>query len=138
MPVDNVPSSSVNGFVSIETDIQAMEEFAATLANEVQNGYEPHLQQVVTAMMTELPLATPNFPELQSFLKVHHEAQQQTFSNTFNFRDGTHHFATVAKSISEEYGSSDAYAKARVGDVNAAFLAASNPLTGDNGSKADH
>jgi hypothetical protein len=137
MPADNGPSSSVNGFVSIETDIQAMEEFAATLANEVQMGYEPHLQQVVTAMMTELPVANANFPELQSFLKLHHEVQQQTFSNTFNFRDGTNHFATVAKSISEEYGSSDAYAKARVRDVNDGFIAASQPFRAESGSQVD-
>jgi hypothetical protein len=128
MPVDNGPPSWIDNFGSIETDIQAMEEFAATLANEVQTGYEPHLQQVVTAMLTELPGGSSTFPELQSFLKLHHEAQQQTFSNTFNFRDGTHQFATVAQSISEQYGSSDAYARAKVSDVNNGFVAANNPL----------
>jgi len=137
MPVDNEPPSWIDNFGSIETDIQAMEEFAATLANEVQTAYEPHLQQVVTAMLTELPGGNANFPELQSFLKLHHEAQQQTFSNTFNFRDGTHQFATVAKSISEEYGSSDAYARAKVKDVNDGFVAANNPLTSEGGSKVD-
>jgi hypothetical protein len=137
MPVDNGPPSWIDNFGSIETDIQAMEDFAATLANEVQTGYEPHLQQVVTAMMTELPGGNPNFPELQSFLKQHHEAQQQTFSNTFNFRDGTHHFATVAKSISAEYGSADAYAKAKVADVTDGFLAASDPTMSDGGTRVD-
>ncbi|GAA3336117.1 hypothetical protein GCM10020358_07060 [Amorphoplanes nipponensis] len=113
---------------SIETDIKAMEEFAATLANEVQKGYDPHLQQVIPAMMTELPAANSDFPELQSFLQLHHDAQQQTFCNTFNFRDGTHHFAVVAKSISEEYASSDAFAQAKVRDVTDGFEAASDPL----------
>jgi hypothetical protein len=131
------PPTWIDGFGSIETDIQAMEEFAAALANEVQTGYEPHLQQVVTAMMTEIPAGNPNFPELQSFLKLHHEVQQQTFSNTFNFRDGTHQFATVAKSISEEYGTSDAYAQAKVRDVNDGFVAASNPLMSEDGSRVD-
>jgi hypothetical protein len=135
MPIDDGPPSWIDNFESIETDIQAMEEFAATLANEVQTGYEPHLQQVVTAMLTELPGGNPNFPELKSFLLLHHEVQQQTFSNTFNFRDGTHQFAVVAKSISEEYGSSDAYAKAKVRDVEDAFLAASQPSPTDDGSK---
>jgi hypothetical protein len=129
-----VPTSSTDDFASIETDIRAMEEFAATLANEIQTGYEPHLQQVVTAMMTELPGGSANFPELQSFLKVHHEVQQQTFANTFNFRDGTHQFATVAKSISEEYGDSDAYAHAKVRDINEAFVAANRSAMTQDGT----
>jgi hypothetical protein len=128
MPVDNGPPPLIGSGSSIETDIQAMEEFAATLANEVQTGYDPHLQQVIPAMLTELPAANSDFPELASFLQQHHEVQQQTFSNTFNFRDGTNHFAVVAKSISEEYASSDAFANARVRDVNDGFDAAANPL----------
>jgi hypothetical protein len=137
MPIDDGPPSWIDNFESIETDIQAMEEFAATLANEVQTGYEPHLQQVVTAMLTELPGGNPNFPELQSFLLLHHEVQQQTFSNTFNFRDGTHQFAVVAKSISEEYGSSDAYAKAKVQDIDDAFTAVNNPIASEGGTRVD-
>ncbi|GID94465.1 hypothetical protein ACFQFC_27340 [Amorphoplanes digitatis] len=131
MPVDREPPSWIDDFGSIETDIQAMEEFAATLANEVATGYEPHLQQVVTAMLTELPAGSADFPELGGFLTRHHEVQQQTFSNAFNFRDGTHHFATVAKSISDEYGTTDAYAHAKVADVTDAFAAASDPLSGE-------
>ena len=134
MGVDFGPPPVIGSESSIETDIRAMEEFAATLANEVQNGYDPPLQQVIPAMMTELPAANSDFPELQSFLQQHHEAQQQTFSNTFNFRDGTHHFAVVAKSISEEYASSDAFAHAQVRDVNDGFEAASNPLMGETGT----
>ena len=138
MLADDGPPSWIDNFGSIETDIQAMEEFAATLANEVQTGYDPHLQQVIPAMLTQLPEGSGDFPELQSFLKLHHEVQQQTFSNTFNFRDGTNHFAVVAQSISEEYAASDAFARAKVRDVNDGFDAASNPLrsetgTGENG-----
>ncbi|MFI7541070.1 hypothetical protein [Actinoplanes sp. NPDC049599] len=134
MIADDGPPPLIGSESSIETDIRAMEEFAATLANEVQNGYDPPLQQVIPAMMTELPAAGPDFPELQSFLQLHHEVQQQTFSNTFNFRDGTNHFAVVAKSISEEYASSDAFARARVRDVNDGFDAAANPLLSETGS----
>ncbi|GAA3902982.1 hypothetical protein [Actinoplanes auranticolor] len=138
MIADDGPPALIGSESSIETDIRAMEEFAATLANEVQNGYDPHLQQVIPAMLTKLPRANSDFPELESFLTLHHEVQQQTFSNTFNFRDGTHHFAVVAKSISKEYASSDAFARAQVRDVNEGFDAASNPLrsetgTGENG-----
>jgi len=133
---DNGPASMFTAeFTSIETDIQAMEEFAAALADEVQSGYEPHLQQIVTAMMTELPEGSPIFPELRGFMQQHYDVQLQTFSNTFNFRDGTHQFATVAQSISEEYADSDAYARARVSDVTDGFEAANNPLDGETGQK---
>ena len=118
------PTSSITSFASIDTDIEAMEEFARTLANEVQAGYEPNLQRVTATMMTVLPKANGLFPELQGFLKVHHEVQNQTFANTFNFRDGTHVFAAAAQSISEEYRNSDAYAHAQVKDVEKAFTEA--------------
>ena len=133
MVADNGPPPLIGSESSIETDIRAMEEFAATLANEVQTGYEPQLQKVIPAMMTELPRANSDFPELDNFLTLHHEVQQQTFSNTFNFRDGTHHFAVVAQSISEEYASSDAFAQAKVRDVTDGFEAASNPLMSETG-----
>jgi hypothetical protein len=137
MVADNGPPPLIGSESSIETDIQAMEEFAATLAKEVQSGYDPVLQKVIPAMMTELPRANSDFPELESFLTLHHEVQQQTFSNTFNFRDGTHHFATVAKSISKEYGETDAFAQAKVRDVTEGFAAATDPFAGETtGEKA--
>ena len=137
MPIDREPPSWIDNFGSIETDIQAMEEFAATLAKEVQTGYSPHLDQVTAAMMTKLPEANEKIPELQNFLLHHREVQQQTFSNTWNFRDGTHHFAQAAKTISAEYGDTDAYAKAKVSDVNDAFAATNQPLSSTDGSEAD-
>ncbi|MEU4213780.1 hypothetical protein [Actinoplanes sp. NPDC026623] len=121
MPVDNEPPSWIDNFGSIETDIQAMEEFAATLAHEVETGYQPHLEQVTAIMLTKVPEANPEFAELQSFLQYHHEVQQQTFSNTFNFSAGTRHFASAAQEISDEYQGSDAYANAKVKDVDRAF-----------------
>lgn len=130
MPVDNGPPPLIGSDSSIETDIQAMEEFAATLANEVQTGYDPQLQLVIPAMLTTLPDGNSDFPELVSFLQLHHEVQQQTFSNTFNFRDGTNHFAVVAQSISEEYAASDAFARAKVRDVNDRF----DPLQSETGT----
>jgi hypothetical protein len=134
MPQDFGPPPVIGSESSIETDIQAMEEFAATLANEVQNGYDPPLQQVIPAMLTKLPRVNSDFPELESFMQLHHEVQQQTFSNTFNFRDGTHHFAVVAKEISKEYASSDAFARAKVSDVTNGFNAATDPTMTETGN----
>ncbi|MGW4941388.1 hypothetical protein ACWEOZ_07340 [Actinoplanes sp. NPDC004185] len=132
MIADDGPPPLIGSESSIETDIRAMEEFAATLANEVQTGYDPQLQKVIPAMLTVLPRANSDFPELESFLHLHHEVQQQTFSNTFNFRDGTHHFAVVARDISKEYADSDAFAQAKVRDVNEGFAAVSDPQRSEN------
>jgi hypothetical protein len=134
MGADFGPPPVIGSESSIETDIRAMEEFAATLANEVRNGYDPPLQQVIPAMLTELPAVNSDFPELHGFMQLHYEVQLQTFANTFNFRDGTNHFAVVAKSISEEYASSDAFARARVHDVTAGFDAAADPAMSDTRS----
>ena len=132
MPVDNEPPSWIDSFDSIETDIQAMEEFAATLANEVESGYAPHLEQITAAMMTRLPKGNDSFPEFQNFLQYHLEVQQQTYSNAFNFRAGTHHFAAAAQTISDEYRDSDAYAHAKVRDVDKAFETAAYPSAGSD------
>jgi hypothetical protein len=134
---DNEPRTWIDDFGSIETDVQAMEEFAATLANEVAKGYGPHLDQITTSMLTEVPDAHVNMPELGDFLREHKAVKDQTFSNTFNFRDGTHHFATAAQTISSEYSNSDAYAKAKVKDVTEAFDKASNPFAGETGTAVD-
>ncbi|GAB1643090.1 hypothetical protein [Krasilnikovia sp. MM14-A1259] len=127
----------LSDYGAIEADIQAMEDFAAGLAREVETGYGPHLDLVTASMLTPLPDA-PNFPELQAFLRDHHDVQVATFSNTFNFRDGTGQFAEVARSISQEYRGSDAFSHARVDDVDAAF-SATDPgrLTDDETVPAD-
>ena len=114
-------------FGSIAADISAMEEFAKKLATDVQNNYVPHLAGVTDAMLTELPPAATTFPELIEFLTTHRQAQDVTQQNVFNFANGTNHFAKAASSISAEYRGSDAFAHARVSDVDKAFDKAVNP-----------
>jgi hypothetical protein len=124
IPEEDRPPAWLADFGAIEADVAAMEAFAASLDREVRDSYEPHLQLVTTSMMTQLPGAPDAFPELKSFLADHHKAQTATFSNTFNFRDGTGHFADAAKDISERYRGADAFAHAKVKDVNRAFTEA--------------
>ena len=131
LPEEDRPPAWLADYGAIEADIQAMEDFAAGLAKEVETGYGPHLDLVTTSMMTTLP-AAPNFPELQAFLMQHHDVQTATFSNAFNFREGTGQFASAAKTISHEYRGSDAFSHARVADVDNAFAVAdSAPPTSD-------
>ncbi|GAB1694456.1 hypothetical protein [Krasilnikovia sp. M28-CT-15] len=123
IPEEDRPPAWLADYGAIEADIQAMEDFAAGLAKEVDSGYGPHLDLVTNSMLTPLPSA-PHLPELQAFLTRHHEVQSVTYSNTYNFRDGTGRFADAAKTISHEYRGSDAFSRARVNDVDKAFDAA--------------
>jgi hypothetical protein len=117
-------------FGNIEADIAAMEDFAKKLAADVQNNYVPHLAGVTDAMLTQLPPAATTFPELVDFLTTHQQAQDVTQQNVFNFANGTNHFAKAARNISQEYRGSDAFAHARVSDVDKAFDKAVSPQNG--------
>ncbi|RZU50246.1 hypothetical protein EV385_2012 [Krasilnikovia cinnamomea] len=133
IPEEDRPPAWLADYGAIEADIQAMEDFATGLAKEVDSGYGPHLDLVTASMLTPLPGA-PNFPELQAFLTHHHEVQSVTYSNTYNFRDGTGQFADAAKTISHEYRGSDAFSRARVNDVDRAFDAAQPSPELENGT----
>jgi hypothetical protein len=117
-------------FGNIEADIAAMQEFAAKLAADVQNNYAPHLRGVTDAMMTQLPIADPSFHELASFLEAHRAAQDVTHQNVYYYASGTDNLATVAHGVSELYRGSDAFARARVDDVEAEFRKLSIPSAG--------
>jgi hypothetical protein len=117
-------------FGDIAADIAAMEEFAKKLAADVQNNYVPHLSGVTDAMLTELPPPAATFPELVSFLTAHQVAQDTTQTNVYNFANGTNRFATAAQTISAEYRGSDAFARARVRDVDEAFQQSQRPDMG--------
>jgi hypothetical protein len=122
-------------FSQIEADIQAMENFARKLAASVHDSYAPHLSTVTTAMSTRIPDPPPEFVELRSFLVTHNEIQNVSHQNVYNFANGTQGFATAASDISRQYGGSDAFAHARVRDVDTALervgIPASPPPGGD-------
>jgi hypothetical protein len=117
-------------FGAIEADIAAMEEFAKRLRADVETNYVPHLTSVTDRMLTELPPPAATFPELVGFLEEHVRVQDATHINVYNFANGTNTFATAAQEISREYDGSDAFAQARVGDVDNAFQTAVTPAEG--------
>jgi hypothetical protein len=108
-------------FSDIEADITAMEKFATQLSANVKDSYAPHLSTVTTAMSTQLPSPPGEFMELVSFLTVHYEAQDVAHQNVYNYANGTQRFATAAEDISKTYDGSDAFANAKVSDVDKAF-----------------
>ncbi|MCY1140787.1 hypothetical protein OWR29_22550 [Actinoplanes sp. Pm04-4] len=108
-------------FGAIEADIQAMEQFAAKLAANVQDSYAPHMSSISDSMLTRLPDPPAEFAELFSFLTAHNEAQNVTHQNVYNYANGTKGFASAAADISKQYSGSDAFAHAKVSDVDKAF-----------------
>ena len=108
-------------FGSIEADIQAMEQFAAKLAANVQDSYAPHMSNVSESMLTRLPDPPAEFVELSSFLVAHNQAQDVTHQNVYLYASGTQGLANAATKISEQYHGSDAFAHAKVRDVERAF-----------------
>ena len=108
-------------FSQIEVDIQAMEKFAVQLAASVHDNYAPHLSTVTTAMSTRIPEPPIDFVELWSFLFTHNEIQNVSHQNVYNFANGTQGFATAAEDISKKYSGSDAFAHAKVRDVDTAL-----------------
>jgi hypothetical protein len=121
-------------FGQIEADIQAMEQFAAKLSDNVKGSYAPHLTSVTDAMSTRLPNPPGEFVELASFLVAHNEAQDVTHQNVYNYANGTQGLASAAADISKKYSGSDAFAHAKVSDVNNALDRVGVPTTaeGDN------
>jgi hypothetical protein len=120
-------------FSQIEADITAMEKFASKLSDNVKGSYAPHLSPISTAMMTRLPSPRHEFIELVSFLTVHQGAQDISHQNVYNYANGTYRFASAAEDISKDYDGSDAFAHARVTDVDRAFDKVGIPVdqTGD-------
>jgi hypothetical protein len=116
-------------FGQIEADIRAMENFALKLAANVHDNYAPHLSTVTTAMSTRIPEPPPEFAELWSFLFTHNEVQNVSHQNVYNFANGTQGFATAAEDISKKYSGSDAFAHARVSDVDTALDRVGLPAT---------
>jgi len=105
---------------SIEADIQRMEEFAKQLMAEVQKNYVPHMEEVQSDMLPDLP-APVAFPELHSFMDAHRQAQQNTSDRVWDVGDGTGGLATAAQTVSKNYGQADAFSYARVRDVENAL-----------------
>jgi len=106
-------------FGAIEADVAAMEEFAAQLKLDIQNNFAPYAEAVSKAMTEPLPETT--YYDLHLFLYSHDQAQIATQMNVAGYTDGTYQFASAASGISEQYRNSDAFSRARVSDVEAAF-----------------
>lgn len=121
IPEEDRPPAWLRDYGDIEADISKMEEFAANLDAEVRQNYAPHLTYLTEDVTVEVPKPAATFPELVSFQQTHQVIQQDSTNVVFHYRDATGGFAQAAKEVSEEYGNADAFAVARVKDVQTAL-----------------
>ena len=134
---DDLSPAWLRDYGTIQADVSEMEEFAAKLHAEVTQNYAPHLRYIYEDMTAEIPAPYSTFSELVAFLQTHHASQQATTNLVHFFRDATGGFATAASEISANYGKADAFAHARITEIEAALdktAAARLPEPGPTGS----
>lgn len=135
IPEEDLPPTWLRDYGAVEADISRLEEFAAKLDAEVREHYAPHLTYVYNDMGVQIPPPYAEFAELASFLTTHHMAAQDTTDLVHFYQNATGAFATAAAEVSARYRESDAFAAARVRDVDAAFAGTSvvKPLGPEHG-----
>jgi hypothetical protein len=121
IPEDDLSPAWLRDYGIIAADVSGIAEFAAKLHAEVTQNYAPHLRYIYEDMAVEVPAPYDAFSELVAFLQTHHASQQATTNLVHFFRDATGGFATAASEISARYGEADAFAHARVTEVEAAL-----------------
>jgi hypothetical protein len=105
----------------IEADIAAMADFARKLRDEVEVNYAPHATRVTDELTAKLPDPPQPFTELVDLLMVHRDAEHDTANIVYYYTDRTGGLADAAETISERYRNADAFAAARVSDVETAL-----------------
>ncbi|MEV4537342.1 hypothetical protein AB0J82_26535 [Asanoa sp. NPDC049518] len=118
---EDLPPAWLRDYATIEADIARMEEFATKLDAEVRDNFAPHLAPIFDDILSELPPAYTDFPELLAFLENHAASAEDTAYTVYYYQDVTGGFAVAAGEVSRNYRGSDAFALAQVDDVQAAL-----------------
>ncbi|MEU1604790.1 hypothetical protein [Micromonospora matsumotoense] len=121
IPEEGRPASWLGNYGGIEADIRQMREFADQLQTEVERNYTPHLRYIADDMTTAVPNPCDAFIELVHFLQAHWETQQATSDLVHGLAGATGRLAAAANRIATDYQGADAFANARVTDVERAL-----------------
>ncbi|WBB77491.1 hypothetical protein O7606_14470 [Micromonospora sp. WMMD882] len=124
IPEEDLGPSWLRGYGDIEADIRQMREFANKLEAEVRKNYAPHLSYIADDMSVPIPPPCAAFGELVDFLRAHQDIQQRSTNEVYHLANHTGGLATAAGAISEQYADADAFARARVSDVERALRTA--------------
>ncbi|MBW4704840.1 MULTISPECIES: hypothetical protein [unclassified Micromonospora] len=133
IPEEGRPASWLGNYGGIEADIRQMREFADQLQAEVERNYTPHLRYIADDMTAAVPNPCDAFIELVHFLQAHWETQQATSDLVHGLAGATGRLATAANRIATDYQGADAFANARLTDVERALHGAqvtASTLTG--------
>ncbi|GIF73757.1 hypothetical protein [Asanoa siamensis] len=118
---EDLPPTWLRDYAAIEADIQRLEDFATQLDAEVRDNFAPHVAPIFDDILTELPGAYSDFPELLGFLQSHAASAQDTAYTVYYYQDVTGGFAVAAGEVSRNYRDADAFSAARVADVKTAL-----------------
>ncbi|MFG1952736.1 hypothetical protein [Micromonospora sp. NPDC048830] len=121
IPEEDLPAPWLRGYGGIEADIRQMREFADKLQAEVERNYAPHLSHIADDMKAPIPNPADAFVELVQFLQAHNETQQAAVAMVWSVGGATGHLAAAADRIAAQYADVDAFAAARVSDVEHAL-----------------
>jgi hypothetical protein len=121
IPEEDRPAPWLRGYGGIEADIRQMREFADKLRAEVERNYVPHLSYIADDMKAPIPNPADAFIELVQFLQAHNETQRATTAMIWSVGGATGHLAAAADRIATQYADTDAFASARVADVERAL-----------------
>jgi hypothetical protein len=109
-------TTGTDGGTGVRVDMPAMKEFASALQKNVDDDYSPHARKVFDDMTVQ-PEGQLNFLELWWALEQHDTVKTAATDNVANHGNGAKVFAFAADEISKRYQQSDAYAAARLADV---------------------
>lgn len=109
-------ASGLGGGADVMVNMPAMIEFASALQRNVDDDYVPAAQYVFNNMSVQ-PEGQPSFVEIWSALEQHDQVKMTATDNVANFANGAKVFANAAQEISRRYRETDAFAAARLTDV---------------------
>ncbi|MEU4569717.1 hypothetical protein [Micromonospora sp. NPDC023956] len=134
IPEEDLGPRWLRDYGDIEADIRQLREFATRLEAEVRRNYAPHLAYIADDMTVKLPDPCDAFIELVHFLTAHQQVQQDSTNRVYDVASYTGGLANAAGTISQRYEGSDAFARARVQDVERALRGVQTPVPGDQPS----
>ncbi len=122
LDVDGKTSAGGNGSAGdaggtgVRANLPAMRDFGSALEQNLREDYAPHANKVFDEMAVPAE-ATANFAELQSVLSRHAELKALATDNIANHGNGALVFAKAIEDISKRYQQADAFASARIADI---------------------
>jgi hypothetical protein len=120
---DTMTPGWLRDYRPIEVDLATLAEFAKALQDEVDLNFTPHMTRVVDALDPGAdPFARkPYFPEINAAWYTYIDARDRAVNLLNAYRTATMTLARAADLIARDYTGSDAFAEARVADVQQAF-----------------